>query len=538
MDIGDDHADADEEEEWSPLYCLPKATLTPSGLIELDTTDNEILLLRRSSTIEFRHVGPTPMGPRPRALPSTSIWKNRTTSTDNQVLLLDLTITTHRFILSHTKKKKKRRNTTNTNTDTDTNTSSIDARFVHLSNIKRKTITGKGGPSLLSPQATYKIAFQTHTYDELQLIFRSSSSASSTSPREDRDASLLELRTALERKRWEVAARLAEKKLQQTVSFNTSTETQHKVGLDRLLAKQHVRHQVNSQLAEEALNTTDTPDQLLTEAAELLKVIQKYTILIHNYELKKENNNINTNDDGTTTSSTADTATNKLKGLLSDMGMTSALTQSQMSSTKSSALSWKSKGSSNSNSSVNREYYELTARQVADFLIPKLRRGMDDGTGSSVGGMMSLTDVYCLYNRARGTNLLSPEDLRQACSLLNELNIGLCQRIFPSGITVVQLQDYTLASSNNNNNASSSSNNNTIQQTILNACPCTALEASHVLKLSPLLATEQLEEAERLGWLCRDISCISSTSSLTTITFYPNKFVQFVEQQQQQGGGG
>jgi ESCRT-II complex subunit VPS36 len=34
------------------------------------------------------------------------------------------------------------------------------------------------------------------------------------------------------------------------------------------------------------------------------------------------------------------------------------------------------------------------------------------------GGMMSLTDAYCLVNRARGTDLVSPEDLLRACTLL------------------------------------------------------------------------------------------------------------------------
>ena len=29
---------------------------------------------------------------------------------------------------------------------------------------------------------------------------------------------------------------------------------------------------------------------------------------------------------------------------------------------------------------------------------------------------MTLTDVYCLYNRARGTDLISPDDLLQAAS--------------------------------------------------------------------------------------------------------------------------
>mmetsp|Transcript_7093 Transcript_7093/g.17814 ORF Transcript_7093/g.17814 Transcript_7093/m.17814 type:complete len:201 (-) Transcript_7093:452-1054(-) len=80
--------------EWSPFYCLPRADLTPSGLIQLDTADHEVLLLRRSG-VEFRHMGPTPMAPRPRGLPANEHWKNRTG------FETVLTITTHRFLLLH-----------------------------------------------------------------------------------------------------------------------------------------------------------------------------------------------------------------------------------------------------------------------------------------------------------------------------------------------------------------------------------------------------------------------------------------------------
>jgi len=36
---------------------------------------------------------------------------------------------------------------------------------------------------------------------------------------------------------------------------------------------------------------------------------------------------------------------------------------------------------------------------------------------------MQLSDIYCLYNRARGTDLISPEDLIKACSLFEDLNL-------------------------------------------------------------------------------------------------------------------
>lgn len=53
------------------------------------------------------------------------------------------------------------------------------------------------------------------------------------------------------------------------------------------------------------------------------------------------------------------------------------------------------------------------ARQLADFLAAEpLRRA---------GGLLPLTDVYCLFNRARGTELVSPEDLLAAVKMLEKV---------------------------------------------------------------------------------------------------------------------
>ena len=41
-----------------------------------------------------------------------------------------------------------------------------------------------------------------------------------------------------------------------------------------------------------------------------------------------------------------------------------------------------------------------------------------------LGGAVSLTDLYCLYNRARGTELVSPDDLLEAVKLMESLRLG------------------------------------------------------------------------------------------------------------------
>jgi len=54
------------------------------------------------------------------------------------------------------------------------------------------------------------------------------------------------------------------------------------------------------------------------------------------------------------------------------------------------------------------------------------------------GGIITLADVYCLFNRARGTELISPDDLLQAVGLFSSYRAGMHLRTFPSGVLVVQ----------------------------------------------------------------------------------------------------
>lgn len=441
--------------EWSPFYCLPKAELTASGLLKLDTADNEVEMIRRNALIELRHENTNdPMAPCPRGVEGP--WKSRTS------ILLTITITTHRIVL----------------TDSGTN----DYRFIHLSNVH--VLQATGGPSFQHPFGSYKIQVSTFTYGDILLAVSNSTSR----PKENRDDILKQLEKAFSRKQWEQATRRQEQKDEQK---KLKSPTSRKVGVDHILSKHQQRHAQASKLADTALSGDS--EQLLNQAGELLQVIQKYTVLLQKYQKSSGSGGNNTDDDE---------AAQKLEGLLSDMGMTSALTKSQQVGS-SSGGSGSSFGYNNKkNNPALQDYYEQTARQLADFLLPRFQKQVQTGQGS---GIMTLTDVYCLFNRARGTNLISPEDLRQACELLGDLNIGLSQRTFPSGVIVLQLDNLALQSGNTGDS-------------IVRLCPTTALEASHVLKLSPLLAMEQLEEAERMGLVCRDVT-------LEAVRFYPNKFL-------------
>ena len=174
---------------------------------------------------------------------------------------------------------------------------------------------------------------------------------------------------------------------------------------------------------------------------------------------------------------------NAMADMLQDMGMASAIPVSS------------------DNSTV---YYETLARQLADFLSPKL---------AQTSGIMTLTDVYCLYNRARGTNLISPQDLLTAVEYMDKISsLSLRLKTFPSGLKVVlQANKY---------------NEEELAKQLQEMClkadhqSLTSLDASRLLKMSAMLAQEALLAAERQGYLSRD-------STLETTRFYSNRFPEF-----------
>lgn len=112
-----------------------------------------------------------------------------------------------------------------------------------------------------------------------------------------------------------------------------------------------------------------------------------------------------------------------------------------------------------------------------------------------------MADVYCRVNRARGLQLLSPEDLLNACRLLNG---PIKLRSFPSGAMVLQLesQDDELTACE------------TLDLVKKNA-PVAVEELAKLKNISLLLAKEHLIAAELLAKICRD-------ESMEGLRFYPN----------------
>lgn len=246
----------------------------------------------------------------------------------------------------------------------------------------------------------------------------------------------------------------------------------------------------NANLAEVAFgggngSGTDDIDAFLREATELIKVIEKYAATI-----ERERAAASDAASGHSTSIGGDASgkdTAELVGMIKNMGMTSALSEKQSGSA----------------------YHKQIARQLADFL-----RLNDKLT--KAGGMMTLTDVYCLFNRARGTNMISPEDLLKALDLSKELNLGISKRSFSSGVIVLQddeFDDEAMAKKL----ADLATLSVTRGQTGSESSGITVMDVCRSLKTSALLANEQLLSAEQMGWLCRD-------ATIEGVRFFPNLF--------------
>ncbi|KAK7206644.1 putative vacuolar protein sorting protein [Myxozyma melibiosi] len=144
--------------------------------------------------------------------------------------------------------------------------------------------------------------------------------------------------------------------------------------------------------------------------------------------------------------------------------------------------------------SQDETFYDELARQVAEFL--------DNGVLVREGGIVTLVDLYALYNRARGISLISPKDFYKACSGFERLKLPFRMRKFRSGVIVVQEAYYTESK---------------VKRMLLEwmrqmgeehtaQIGVTTQDVNQRFGWSVMVAQEELEAAERSGQLCRDAS--------------------------------
>ncbi|KAL4570267.1 hypothetical protein LXL04_025919 [Taraxacum kok-saghyz] len=135
-------------------------------------------------------------------------------------------------------------------------------------------------------------------------------------------------------------------------------------------------------------------------------------------------------------------------------------------------------------------YHQELSRQLADFVKTPLERA---------GGIMNLIDIYCLFNRARGTELISPDDLLRACSLWDKFNVPVMLKKFESGVMVIQNKSHS-------DEEVFSRIRSLVQKPDAMKTGISATDAARTLGIAPAMAKEHLLAAESKGFLCRDVS--------------------------------
>lgn len=142
-------------------------------------------------------------------------------------------------------------------------------------------------------------------------------------------------------------------------------------------------------------------------------------------------------------------------------------------------------------------YHRELARELAAFIKPAL---------DAKGGSLLLQDVYSLYNRARGTELIAPDDLLHAAELFGELGLPMRLRRFASNVMAIQTAaqtDEALAAD--------------VLALLQRAQHVTAAQLAQLKDISVTLAQQHLLAAEALGVVCRD-------DTIEGLLFYPNRF--------------
>ncbi|DAZ95899.1 TPA: hypothetical protein N0F65_012610 [Lagenidium giganteum] len=273
------------------------------------------------------------------------------------------------------------------------------------------------------------------------------------------------LEAALSRKAWHDTqpSHVVDRRLQKR-QFNASD-----AGIAGILRRQQEAQKETLELATSAFSDLT---HLMEKAKDMVGLIEKYVEIQKANEAKSEG-------EGSTGSSKEDDL-NKLSSLMLDMGITSPVTRE------------------NSGAA----YYQQLARQLAEFLSVQLPKH---------GGIMTLSDIYCVFNRARGVELISPDDLYHAASLQKKLRLGSHLRRFDGGLIVLQ---------------SDSHREDRVAERLLAMATTSSLgyitssDVSLELHISLPLAWEYLKVAEELGKICRD-------DTFEGINFFPNRFETF-----------
>ena len=330
--------------------------------------------------------------------------------------------------------------------------------------------------------------------------------------KQGREEFLKLINKALENRSWEKYATV--EKLNND-NNKVSVFSSANAGVAGIIRRQEQSIQSVDSLTKVALTDLDA---LMLRAREAVQVIQRYASYV-DMSAHDSNSSHDHDDDNESYSETTSQAgeRNEMETILQNIGIISPITKY----------------------SAGRMYHQQLARQIADILLQQNRL-------VRLGGMITLTDLYCLLNKARGTELVSPDDLLKAASLTNSLHLGLQLHTFDSGVKVLKLNNYNekelsekilkliatfnLKDSNNviynkdginNNNRESIAKrvdgNNSLSDKDIYHMGVQASDVSSYFNISIIIAKEQLLLCEQYQYLCRD-------ESIDGLFFYPNLF--------------
>ena len=147
---------------------------------------------------------------------------------------------------------------------------------------------------------------------------------------------------------------------------------------------------------------------------------------------------------------------------------------------------------SNFSAQVNKDtsgklYHQQLALELEKFL---------DKILDKFGGVIGLIDLFCMYNRARGTDLISTSDMAVAAEKLNQTSSKFMLKRYPSGVLTIQSKHF-------NEGSYYTKLAEVIKET---GNGLTAVKLGEKLNVNVLLMRELCQAAEMQGVLCRDES--------------------------------
>eukprot|EP01039_Chlorochromonas_danica_P007572 gene7573-8372_t len=233
-----------------------------------------------------------------------------------------------------------------------------------------------------------------------------------------------------------------------------------------------------------AADTSTIPggsDALMNRAREVISVVQRYAAYVTAEKEGEEEEGMNSE-----TASSLTTETNEMENILQSIGIISPITKS----------------------TAGRQYHNQLARQIADLLLIDHRL-------ERLGGLVTLPDLYCLINRARGTSLVSPDDLLAASKRMERLQLGMHLRIFNSGVKVIQLDSFS------DQAAAQRLADRLLSIESYRMKGATAMDIAQLLGVSVVVAKEVVRRAEEVQLIVRD-------DGPQGLYYYPNLFPQFL----------